>query len=423
MGFQLKLGDYVSQDIFSVIYINDQNKSIDFAVMANKNKNTFKVESTPYEANLFGADFFDEFSTIVQNFVEKAKDALNGGVALVLPDKAVAQDYVNLPVMKRSIMDNNFKVSYENLYKNHQDLKMNYVLSTLSKQYVQYVFSMVKKEILTAIEAILTANKLSLKYCTFASSATLNAIYFLKQKYKNNSFLALDVKQNYSRFVFNTKDRASGYYILPFGYETLAQDAMPQEDMLFDHYMAELTVVNAKEKAKAKALTMAIEEEFVAEDTETTENAENIDQLEQLVEEEQQEEVKSGYLHLSSQNVKVLPKKVPRKLPKFMQREVPQTKEGLAYENFRLFVKWALTLLQRNPNLTAQGAPEFVLVNMPSQYEFLLDMVEQEQKQTTDANLIKFVSTDPKDQNDLINANLELFGGFVPLKTNSVNFF
>jgi len=82
-----------------------------------------------------------------------------------------------------------------------------------------------------------------------------------------------------------------------------------------------------------------------------------------------------------------------------------------------------LTLLQRNSNLTAQGTPEFVLVNMPNQYAFLLDMVEREQNETKDGNAIKFVFADNKEQNDLINANLELFGGFVPLKANSVNFF
>ncbi|MBR5250523.1 MAG: hypothetical protein IKV38_00680 [Clostridia bacterium] len=418
MGFQLKPGDYISQDILTVIYINDQTKSIDFAMMTNKNKMTFLLKSTPFASNLFDADFFGEFSSAVSGFVENNPNAQNGGVAVVLPDKAVAQDSINLPIMKRNVMDNNFKVSYENLYKNHQDLKMNFVTSTYGKQYVQYHLSMTKKEILTALEAILTANKLSLRYFTSASASTLNAVYALKQKYKNDSFLILDVKQNYSRFVFNTKDRASGYYILPFGYDVLYQDQMPQEDMLFDHYMAELTVVNAKEKAKAKALTMAIEEEFVAKD----DTDEEVEQNEIDIQ-EPQTEVKSGYLHLKGQTIKVLPKKIPRKLPKFMQREVPTTSQGFVYENFRLLVKWALTLLDYNPNVTQQGSPEFVLVNLPSRFNFVFEMVEKEQKNTSDGNAINFVELEQKDQEDKIKANLELFGGFAPLKSNAVNVF
>ena len=36
-------------------------------------------------------------------------------------------------------------------------------------------------------------------------------------------------------------------------------------------------------------------------------------------------------------------KKTPRKLPMFMQRPIPDTPEGIAQENFRVFAKWALS--------------------------------------------------------------------------------
>ena len=104
-----------------------------------------------------------------------------------------------------------------------------------------------------------------------------------------------------------------------------------------------------------------------------------------------------------------------------MLRDNPTDKDGYVYENFRVFVKWALTLIQRNPNIVMQGKPEFVVVNLPEQYDFVFEMVNNDQKTN---NGLEFVNFDAKEErSELITSHLELYGGFVQSKANSVNVF
>ena len=415
----------MTQEFLTVIQINPLSQSFDFYSMTGKNKATITLESKPFKTRLFDEEFFEVFSKTIAKYAERYPSAQAAQVTLVLPDKAIAQDTFNMPTMKKGAMDNNFKATFESAYKNHDDLKMNSVLTMHNKQFSQYAFSVMRKDVLSSLYTACSINKLTAKVVTSAGATTVNAICNLRPKLKNASFLFLDVKEKYSRFVFCTKDRAAGSYVLPFGFSVLSDHRMPQEDMLFDHYMAELTVLNAKEKAKAKALTLASDGDFSITESE----------IGNLVEEAEEDngEVTAESVALANaqaqqlaqqqaqQSIKVLPKKVARKLPKFMLRDNPTDKDGYVYENFRVFVKWALTLIQRNPNIVMQGKPEFVVVNLPEQYDFVFEMVNNDQKTN---NGLEFVNFDAKEErSELITSHLELYGGFVPSKANSVNVF
>jgi hypothetical protein len=48
-----------------------------------------------------------------------------------------------------------------------------------------------------------------------------------------------------------------------------------------------------------------------------------------------------------------------------MQRPIPETAEEIINENFRVFVKWAFSLLISNEKIVGLGMPEFVCVSMP----------------------------------------------------------
>ena len=122
-----------------------------------------------------------------------------------------------------------------------------------------------------------------------------------------------------------------------------------------------------------------------------------------------------------AQTQKVYSKKTPRKLPKFMLRDFPETEDGYIYENFRVFIKWALTLLQRNKEITAQGKPEFVLVNIPERFE---DVFEKTKEEFLGKGGIEFLDFQPKiEKNPLITDHLELFGSVSLSRNNSVNVF
>jgi hypothetical protein len=242
----------------------------------------------------------------------------------------------------------------------------------------------------------------------------------------------------YTRFVFVAGGKATGYYILPFGLEFLARGKYVQEDMLFDHTLGELTVLNAREKAKAKKLTVLAEqqeqeeqeEETPAEPAEPAAPAEpqEPDEDDEEIEDIEEPEPAPGVMEMISEtfsmNVgqrivtpKIMAKKTPRRLPKFMQRPIPDTPEGITEENFRVFVKWALTLLASNEKLTNLGKPECIYVNIPQSLSFVLDKANEELEE----NGVEFRLLDNGEIDANVLVNLELYGGFFPRAINSAN--
>ena len=59
---------------------------------------------------------------------------------------------------------------------------------------------------------------------------------------------------------FSNKGRTIGSYFLQYGYKILESNKLVYENMLSNHDLAEITVLNAKEKAKAKQLTTLSDE-------------------------------------------------------------------------------------------------------------------------------------------------------------------
>ena len=142
------------------------------------------------------------------------------------------------------------------------------------------------------------------------------------------------------------------------------------------------------EKAKAKQLTIMGEEVLVDSDEQAQQTAESAATAE------------NG--------------KAGRKLPKFMLRETPNSSEGYVYENFRIFVKWALNLIANNSRITALGEIDTVYVNLPEAYQFLFDMVKEEEAE----NKVKFLPLVAGGVNDL-----DLFGAFHVKQYNKNNNF
>lgn len=97
-------------------------------------------------------------------------------------------------------------------------------------------------------------------FVTFPANTTVNAVGKLRPKFKRSSYLMLDIKENCTRVIFAVKGHAVGASVLPFGFEILSDKKVVAEDMLFDHSFADLTVINANERAKAKSLTMMAED-------------------------------------------------------------------------------------------------------------------------------------------------------------------
>ncbi|MBQ2944982.1 MAG: hypothetical protein IJD95_00260 [Clostridia bacterium] len=362
-------------------------------------------------------EFFEKFKLSVKTYAEKKPSEKIQKITVVLPDSAVLTDLVKIPTMKdRSQTKKMLDIALNGLYRNYEDLHITNYLAYSNKQYSTFAVSAVQKKIAAAIYSACSENKMLVETLTNTSSATIGGAVLINPKLKNKTYLFLDIKEVTSRFIFVVNGKAVGSYTLPFGLEFLNKSKVVQEDMLFDHSFAELAVLNARERAKAKKLTV------MSVDSETGESDEDFDA------EKPNTEIFPGLegtfpteavaAEIPS-DLKLFTRKAPRKLPKFMQREIPETEEDILYENFRIFVKWALTLIQENEKLTEIGKPEFVCVNMPRNMVTVLDRVNEEESE----NGIEFTYLPFNVTGRPIRYNLELYGGLSPKQINSAGKF
>lgn len=414
----------------SVIGVDTDREIIHFYSMDGGNKETINYHMQGYKAKPFSPEFYDKISNILGQYREDHPDHTLQKVSIVLSDSVALTDTVNLPLINKKAMDSSLAASLSNLYGNSSDLKFNRILALQSKNIATYAISGIRKDILVNLNKAFAAHQISIGNITYASSATTNAALTLNPKIKNDSFVILDIKEEFARLIFVVKGKTLGFYTLPFGYKILYKTRVAPEDLLFDHSSAELTVLNAKERAKAKAVTMAEEELTVASEEPAPQAEENDeDEIEPFIRpkaededdddeedfEDVNEEDSEGDMEFITRNRK----KPARKLPKFMLRPTPTNREGYMYENFRVFIKWTLEFIAGNPGITALGAPSAVYVNMPEEYSFLYDMTNLE----AEDNGLSFLPLLTEQEGDVVKKNLELYGGFFTKQFNGFNNF
>ena len=420
-------------EYLTTIAIDTERSTFHFYSMIGNDRSTIAHHIKNYAGGHFDDDFFKKFKEAVKEFTANTPSESVRKITVVLPDSVVLADTIKVPTMRglgqtKKTLD----ITLGGLYRNYNELQVVSHVAEQNKQYSTFAISAVQKRIVTSIYAACSENKLLVDTLTFASSAAIGGATMINPKLKNGSYLFLDLKDTYARFVFVANGKTVGFYTLPFGLEFLRKDKVTQEDMLFDHSYAELSVLNARERAKSKKLTiMALDtdtdeadEDIELEDepleVQADENAVDEESVEEEAEDTEEMEETDNTIPVRPQpSLKLFTRKSPRKLPKFMQREIPETSEGILYENFRVFVKWALTLIHSNEKLTELGKPAFVCVNIPSDLEGVLEMVNAEAEE----NGITFTHLPYESTDTVVSANLELFGGLFPKQISSTSKF
>lgn len=446
--FGISLGNKLN----TVIGIDFQQKNLIFYSMTGDNRQTINVKRVLFTSTEPDEKFFNFFGEQLAAYGRENPSLQAAVVSLLVSDNAVVTDTVNIPAINRKAMDNGFELAMKTLYSNYDDLKVNKLLAATNKQYGTFFVTMINKKLLTELNKTCAANRFFATSVTFPANTTVNAVGKLRPKYRRSSYLMLDIKENYTRVILANKGHAVGGSTLPFGYGILSDKKVVAEDMLFDHSFADLTVINANERAKAKSLTMMADDNSQTElepgdvvnlDGSITKEDGTLIQPDGTVirpdgtvvppaqrpteddglvdkpaadgDDEDEDELSS-----TEQGGFKAYRRVARKLPKFMQRPVPTDAKGFVYENFRIFIKWALSYLRGNEQLTTLSAPEFVLVNMPAEYDFLFERVNADKEEQK----IEFVSFDPAiEDNDDVTRNLELFGAFYSRNVNTTNNF
>ena len=394
------------------VAVDTSHEIFEFYKMDAWDKSTVTRSDKKYHTRLFSAEFFTELTEAVKSFASSVGNIEETYITLMLPDNAVAMNTVSVPNMSRRRNEEAVANVIDGMFKKREELNIQWALGSQTKQVSTYSVTVMNDLLLRSALNAMTEGGLPADAVTFSSNGFVNGASVLCPAVKSSSYLLLDIKHHSARFAFVAKGRTTGFYSLPFGYSILKKSRVYSEDMLFDHSVAELAVLNAMEKAKSKQLTMMRSENV-------DEGSSDEEKLDAMLGEEEGTTLDPTASPVVVQTIKELPKKTPRKLPKFMLRPQPHTDEEYGYENFRYFIKWTLNLLQSNDKLVMQGKPEKVLVNMPSDLAYLFEMTNAEQSE----NGIEFAPLEIQDAPEEIAEHLELFGGLYAGQYNPSNNF
>lgn len=349
----------------------------------------------------FSGEFMEKFDKMLKAYQQKNPAAAMGKVSLVLPDHLFLTDTLDVPAVGKKAMESSLEVAIGAVYKNKNDLKYHTFPLAQNKQFATYGLVGVRKDLVAGLTNACAANQISVQNITFAANAMVNGAITLNPKLKAGTFALLDIRESDARLALVNKGRTVGALSLPFGYGMLYKTRLAAEDLLFDHTAGELLVLNAKEKAKAKQLTMMGEEAM----TDPDDAQKNAPAMQEDAEFEAEEGKKGG-----------------RKLPKFMLRETPTDREGFVYENFRIFMKWALETIAANGSVLPLSELDGIYVNMPREYMFLFGKANAEEEE----NGVKFlplIGAAGTEANAAAAKELELFGGLYVKQYNKINNF
>ncbi len=422
------------------------------------------VEYLPYQARPMDREFFANFERILAEHLAAFPSTQATAVYAVLPDSAIATDVVSVPSVKKSRMQSALNVEIENQYKNHLDLAIRSYVASTNKQYTLYRLTSVRKDLLASFYKSLSACKLYAKDTTYAANAAVNAVFALRPKNRTHSFIFVDIKEKSTTFSFVHKGKTVGFSSLPFGYAAVLESPkVVVESALYNHDVAEIAVLNAREKARAKQLTQMfdpnvvsldevadmaeslpsappeIPEEFLSVDEANAAENEESDSLApvggalaeavgSLVGEETEERSVAAEESASAVSSptkepprpKIFSRKTPKRLPKFMQRPVPETQEEMAVENFRIFLKYILLYKQFQEFDEYYVTPDYALVNMPEEFGYIIDRINRSQEESG----IELRYFEPQHEgNPSVTLNLDLYGGlFMKNYNKSQNF-
>ncbi len=349
------------------------NKYITILKMNGTDITTADFQRVQYKVRPYDEGFFEKVEEILTKYYEENKTEQNPVFYLTLPNECFSVDLINIPTVKRDRMHASLKVKLEASYKNLKDLDVRSQIIYTGKEYSTYEVTAIKKNLLSSYYSALAKANMTAKKATYVANALLCGVFRLMPKNRNHSFIFVDIKKSNTYIAFCNKGRTIGYYSLPYGYKVLESTKLVYENMLYNHSLGEITVLNAIEKAKSRQLTVL---------TEIDGNPE--ERIEEY----------SG-------------RKAPKKLPKFLQRPIPETDEDLVYENFRIFMKWILLLQDDYKKKNSGLVFDYILCNFPNEFKYVIGKANSEMAE--EKVVFKYLEIDSSIPID-IKENIELYG-------------
>lgn len=323
------------------------------------------VESETLSAAPFSEEFYERLSHILgfRRDAALAAGGRRGGseeVTLLLPDELFVTDSVSLPLVKRSLVNSSLLLAIRELYKNSEELKFSTYPLTQTKQNMTFGLLGIRRELVARLTEAFREHGFSVVAILPQSHAAVGGALALSPSLRNATFALADVAEGRTLFSLVVRGRCIATYSLPFGASAFSETAVNGEECLIDHTAAAALVARAKAAAKSRR-TVTVPEPEVAEATDG---------------EEEGDEGVAAMPEATGAAFTV--RRSSRRLPSFMLRPLPETHEGVVYENFRHFVKWALELLRANARHLHGASIDTVYVGAADSYSFVYDMVNSE---------------------------------------------
>lgn len=214
------------------------------------------VQEFPFANHFLSEKFFDEFKQIFEAYFQTLPTAGQLACYVVLPDKAVVMDHISLPNIKKSKIDSAIIASLQNDYKNYKEMQFNGQFVG-RKPPICHILSYGGEKAQSHQSLPLYAvNRLYPKATSYVANCMINSLLYFKPAFRRRSFIFMDMKSEYTRFAFCVKGKTIGFATIMLGLTHLKDDKVLQENMQYNHDVADLAIINAKEKAKMKALTV-----------------------------------------------------------------------------------------------------------------------------------------------------------------------
>ena len=346
-------------------------------------------------------------------------------LTLILPASLLAFDILTIPTMTKSQMESAFKAEIKNQYKNAQDLTISSQILYTNKKSTAYLLSVTKKSVIDEIRGAFARHSMPISTMTFQPVSAAYALFGLRPKVKKDNVLLVDVRKNSTLLVLSEKERILGFSELAFGQNILKDSYIVEENTINGDEAAVLAVLNAKESARAKQLTKSLGSinDMVYEEDETESSEASFADTEELSvvtgevpavdaenlsEEEMLKLIGELQTEDSSSNGGTKQRE-GRHLPRFMHREMPTEPHDFIYENFRYILKRVLLFARQCRMIEGMPEPDYVVLNLPLSYAFLIGMVNAEE----DSHM-KFMYFDPSvEKNDEVTGHLSAYGGYL----------
>ena len=417
------------------------------------------IEFLPFDKKYYPPTEYDQMLLAgLRTYIEKAN--LNFvNYYLVLPDELFAMWRIVIPSFSKVKVEDVLKEELKkDLGDDYNKFQTNTTLLYQDKANQVFFAEAINLDMLNKIKKALADIGIAPKSIVSRSVSVVNAVQELRVRARQGVYALVDIRKNSTTLAYVNQNNSFGNISLPFGYEILRTDRFVDEDLLFNHDSATIVLSHAletttnfanREEEENEALQNTLNTMELGEMTSTNdpgilkeeqeeaqkrfdeaekyimENTNDFDNTSDIKEEPKIEDTHSitNKLYETRNTLELQPLSSTydlhitgglRSTDSLSTTGITLRDNVLA--NFRIFMK-QINLFVENCNSGFPSVPkiEYILVNIPKRYSFLLTKANSERGNSAE---YKYFNPTVED-NPTFTENLDLYGVLLSKNCNS----